>query len=293
MSKLLYYLLLQPLSKLPLPALYVLSDLLRFVLYRMVGFRKKVVFTNLRNAFPELSEAERRRIAGRFYRHFCDLLVESVRMFSMGKEEVLRRCRLVNPELVQEFARQGKSLIIAAGHYSNWELAAVSYGIQSDHTVVGIYKPLANPFFDRVLQASRGRFGMELLPKQNVKPFFAENTGRLTATLFATDQSPTSRNRAYWTRFLNQDTAVLFGAENYARKYGYPLVYGKIRKLRRGYYEMEFETIAAEPEQLPVGEITERHTRVLERLILEAPEYWLWSHKRWKRQREPIDEQQG
>lgn len=286
MSRLLYYVVLMPLSRLPLPVLYLLSDGLCFILHRIAGFRKKVVYTNLRNAFPERSEAERRRIAGRFYRHFCDLLVESIRMFRMSREEVLRRCRLANPELVEEFARQGKSLIIAAGHYGNWELAAVSYGIQSKHTVVGIYKPLANAFFDRALQRSRGRFGMELLPIQQVKPFFAENTGRLTATLFATDQSPSNSRRAHWMEFLNQDTAVLFGAENYARKYDFPLVYGKIRKLRRGYYEMEFVTVEANPVDTAVGEITEKHTRVLEGLILEAPEYWLWSHKRWKRKRE-------
>lgn len=286
MSRLLFYLIIKPLSFLPLRLLYVLSDLLYFALYRLAGFRKQVVFNNLRNSFPEKSEAELKGIASSFYRHFCDLLIESVRMFSMPKEEVLRRCRLANQEAVEQFAQQGRSLIIAAGHYGNWELAAVSYGIQSKHALVGIYKPLANAFFDRVLQRSRGRYGMELLPKQEVKPFFAENAHRLTSTLFATDQSPTSSRRAYWTQFLNQDTAVLFGAENYARKYNYPLVFGKIRKLSRGYYEMEFETLEANPAQTPIGEMTEKHTRVLENLILEAPQYWLWTHKRWKRKRE-------
>ncbi len=286
MSRLLFYLIIKPLSFLPLRLLYYLSDFLYFALYRLAGFRKQVVFNNLRNSFPEKSEAELKGIASSFYRHFCDLLIESVRMFSMPKEEVLRRCRLANQEAVDQLAQQGRSMIIAAGHYGNWELAAVSYGIQSKHTLVGIYKPLANAFFDRVLQRSRGRYGMELLPKQEVKSFFAENAHRLTSTLFATDQSPTSSRRAYWTQFLNQETAVLFGAEIYARKYNYPLVFGKIRKLSRGYYEMEFETLEENPAQTPIGEMTEKHTRVLENLILEAPQYWLWTHKRWKRKRE-------
>lgn len=285
MAKLLYYLLLKPLSLLPLFVLYRLSDLLHLVLYRLVGFRKKVVLNNLRNAFPEKSEPEIKVIARKFYAHFCDLLIESIRMFSMPKEEILRRCTVVNPELIEKFAQQGRSLIIAAGHYNNWELAAVAFGIQENYTVVGIYKPLANAFFDQKLQHSRSRFSMEMIPKKETKSFFANNTHRLTATLFATDQSPANSYQAYWMRFLNQETGILFGAEKYAREYNFPVVFGKIRKPRRGHYEMEFTIVEEEPAQAPHGSITQKHTQLLEALIREAPQYWLWTHKRWKRQR--------
>ncbi len=285
MAPVLYYLILKPLSLLPLSILYRISDLLYLILYRLAGFRKKVVFANLRNAFPDKPEKEIKAIAGKFYAHFCDLLIESVRMFSMPKEEVLRRCSLANMELIEQYAQKGKSLIVAAGHYNNWELAAVSFSIQSPHTIVGIYKPLANAFFDRKLQASRSRFGMELVSKKDIKPFFAGNTHRLTTTLFATDQSPANSFQAYWMRFLNQETGVLFGAEKYAREYNYPVIFGLIRKLRRGYYEMEFVLVEDEPGNSPHGTITQKHTQVLEACILEAPQYWLWTHKRWKKQR--------
>ncbi|MCB0571939.1 MAG: lysophospholipid acyltransferase family protein [Phaeodactylibacter sp.] len=285
MAQLLYYLLLKPISLLPLALSYRLSDLLYLVLYYVVGFRKKVVYTNLRNAFPEKSPQEIRKIARRFYAHFCDLLIESVRMFSISRAEVLRRCRLVNLELVERFASQGRSIIVAAGHYNNWELAAVSFGIQASHTIVGIYKPLANPFFDRKMLQSRSRYGMEMLSKKETKTFFAANTHRLTATLFATDQSPANSHQAYWMRFLNQESGVLFGTEKYAREYNYPVVFGKIRKLRRGYYEMEFSLVEENPAQTPHGLVTQEHTRALEALIHEAPQYWLWTHKRWKKQR--------
>ncbi len=292
MSRILYYLLLKPLSYLPLPTLYVFSDALFVLLYRIAGFRQKVVLTNLTNSFPEKNAAEIRQIAADFYRHLCDVIVEAVRMFSIPKAELLRRCPVTNPEIFEQYATQGKSVLIVAGHYANWELAAVACGLQIPHHTVGIYHPLSNAFMDARLQQSRARFGMELVHKKEVKAFFKANTHRLTATMFGADQSPSNSHKAYWTTFLHQDTAVMYGTEKYAREYDYPVLFGTVNKLRRGYYQMSFHTIHDHPAASPYGAISEGHTRALEDLIRQAPQYWLWTHKRWKRQR-PVTQSKG
>lgn len=290
MSRILYYLLVKPLSLLPLPVLYRLSDLLYVVLYYIAGFRKKVAWTNLRNSFPDKSPAELKRIMRRYYRHMCDLLAESIRMFSMSKEEAIRRCPLINPELLQAHYDAGKSVILVAGHYNNWELAAMAFDVQAPHTTVGVYTPLTDPFFEKKVQESRGKYGMVLLPKQQTATFFEEQKEALNLYLMGADQSPTYAKKVYWMTFLGQETAVAFGTEKYAKQYDYPVVFGHIRKLRRGYYEMWFENVETEPLKAPYGSITEAHTRVLEKDILAAPEYWLWTHKRWKRKRKEGEE---
>ncbi|MCO6476429.1 MAG: hypothetical protein J5I94_07400 [Phaeodactylibacter sp.] len=280
-----YYLFIKPLSLLPLRVSYLLSDLLYFVLYYVLRYRRKVVFTNLRNSFPEKSAEEIEAIARKFYQHFCDLSMEAIHNFSISKEELVARCRLRNPELLEQFYRQGKSIIIASGHYNNWEMAALAFDLQASHQGVGIYKPLRNAFLDGKLRQSRAKYGLELVPKDKTKAFFLENSHRLTAPMLATDQSPSKSINVYWARFLNQDTAVLFGTEKYAREFNYPVVYGHIYKMRRGYYEMVFEIVEDKPSEAPHGAITEKHTKVLEKDIQEAPQYWLWTHKRWKRKR--------
>ena len=282
---LIYYLFIKPLSLLPLRVSFVLSDFLFIILYYVLRYRREVVFTNLRNSFPEKSAREIEDIARKFYRHFCDLSVESIHNFSISRKELVARCKLRNPEVLEKFYAEGKSIIIASGHYNNWELAALAFDLQTSHRGVGIYKPLRNPYLDRKLRQSRGKYGLELVPKDQTKAFFAENGHRLTAPMLATDQSPSKSINVYWTQFLNQDTAVLFGTEKYSKEFGYPVVYGHIYKIRRGYYEMVFEIVEDTPTEAPYGAITEKHTRVLEKDILEAPQYWLWTHKRWKRKR--------
>lgn len=286
MSRILYYVILKPLSYLPLSVLYVLSDGVYVLLYRMFGFRKKVVLTNLRNSFPEKSEAEIQEIAAKFYQHLCDIIIEAVRMFSMPKAELLRRCPVTNPELLDQYAAQGKGVIIVAGHYNNWELAAVACGLQIAHDTMGIYHPLSDDFMDKKLLQSRGRFGMDLVHKKSVKKYYEDNKHRLVASMYGADQSPSNAKKAYWMRFLNQDTAVPYGAEKYAKEYNLPVLYGAVSKLRRGYYEMTFQTLEDTPSESPYGRISELHTKALETQILEAPEYWLWTHRRWKKKRE-------
>jgi KDO2-lipid IV(A) lauroyltransferase len=280
-----YYLFLKPLSLLPLPVLYVLSDLIYVLVYHLLGYRKKVVWQNLKNAFPDHSDAELKKIMAGFYSHFCDLVMETLRMFSMGADEARKRCPVTNPELLEALYKKGRSIIVVAGHYNNWEMAALSVGLQTSFRPAGIYHPFKNKFMDGKFISSRGQFGMKLVPKHETKAYFQSTLDKMDAVLFGADQSPHNVRKAYWTWFLHQETAVMFGAEKYAVEYDYPVVFGHVRKLRRGYYEMEFELITDQPKTLPFGEISERHTRILEKDIQKAPQYWLWTHRRWKRVR--------
>ena len=286
MGPILYYLFIKPLSLLPLPVLHGVSTFLYFPVYYLFGIRKKVVYRNLNNSFPDKPAEEIEEIAKKFYRHFCDIIIESLKLFSISKEELVNRCKFVNPELLNDYYDKGQSILICAGHYNNWEMFAKSCNLQMKHQAVGIYTPLNNAFFEKKFAESRGIHGVVLLPKREVKDYFTATKDLIKAVIFGTDQSPSGRTkRAYWTTFLNQETAVVFGTEKYAREYNYPVIYASVSKSKRGYYEISFETIIENPADTEHGEITEKHTRILERQIIDQPEYYLWTHKRWKRKR--------
>ena len=285
MAPLLYYLLLKPLSLLPLSWLHRLSDGLYVLLYHGLGYRRSVVRSNLARSFPQKSSAARQQLERQFYRHLCDVMVETVKAFSISEEALLRRSKLRNPELLRPYFEQGRSLMVAAGHYNNWEIAAVATPLQIPHEMFGAYMPLKSSFFDRLIRETRGRFGLGLIPIQQLKGWFSDCDGPPRAMLFATDQCPRHVHKAYWTTSLQQETAVMMGTEKYAQQHDLPVVFGRVYKVRRGYYEFEFEVITDQPRATEPGAITEAHTRLLEQEILAAPQYWLWTHKRWKRQR--------
>lgn len=285
-SAIVYYLIITPLSLLPFWVLYHLSDSLYYVIFYLIRFRKNVVLGNLTNSFPDKNQAEIKQIAKKFYRHFCDLIMESVKLFTISKEELLARSKHANPEMLNKFYEQGKSIIIVAGHYNNWEMWAQSCNLQMKHQAVGIYTPLSNRFFNKKFAESRGRYDVVLLPKDDVKSFFRDKKDLIKAVVFGTDQSPSPHTKkVYWLNFMNQDTAVMFGSEKYAKEYNYPVIFAAIDKVKRGFYTITFELLEDNPTSSDYGEITERHTRRLEQQILQRPEYYLWTHRRWKRKR--------
>jgi KDO2-lipid IV(A) lauroyltransferase len=291
LTAIVYYLIILPISWLPFRVLYRLSDGLYYLMYYLIRFRKKVVFRNLTNSFPDKNRAEIEQLAKKFYRHFCDLIFESVKLFSISSEEVIKRSRHVNPELPDAFFDKGRSIIIVCGHYNNWEMWAQACNPQMKHQAVGIYTPLSNKFFNKQFARSRGRNGVVLVAKDDVKHFFTAGKDESIAVIFGADQSPSPHTkRVYWTSFLNQDTAVMFGTEKYAREYNYPVIFAAINKVKRGYYTVRFELLEEHPAATAYGEITERHTRRLEQQILEQPEYYLWTHRRWKRKRSDYPE---
>ncbi len=285
LSYLLYYLVIMPISLLPFRVLYILSDGLFLLFYYIVGYRKKVVMKNIKNSFPEKTTLEQNEICRMFYKHFCDLIVESLKIFTISNKDVNKRMVFKNPEFIQRYFENKQSIIMAGGHLNNWELFAVAIDEAIGHQAIGIYQPLTNQFFDKKMRDTRSKYGLRMISTKSVKKVLDEEKDKITAMIFASDQSPSNPNNCYWTKFLNQDTGVLFGVEKYAKEYNYPVVYGRINKEKRGYYSYEFFEVCDNPSKTSYGEITEKFTSMLEKDIIESPAFWLWSHKRWKHAR--------
>lgn len=292
-TKISFYLFVKPISYLPFGVLYVISDFLYLLMYKIIGYRKKVVWANISNSFPNKTEAERKLLMDKFFHHFFDLIVESIKLFSISNEEILRRCVFLNPELINETYKEGKSVVLVGGHFNNWEILAVAIDQQMKHRAVGIYMPLSNAFYDQIVRESRSKYGLQMIPVKEVATFFAKESKNLTATIFGADQSPTNTKKVFWTTFLHQETAVAAGAERYAIEYNYPVYFGKIGKVKRGFYTFEVVKITDHPQETKPGEITLAHVAILEDQIVNQPEYWLWSHRRWKRKRKPEEKMIG
>ncbi|REJ80859.1 MAG: lipid A biosynthesis acyltransferase [Bacteroidetes bacterium] len=281
-SIILYYLVIMPVSMLPFRLMYLLSDFTFFILFYITPYRKKVVMSNLRNSFPEKTEAELKVIMKRFYRHFCDLIFESLKTFTASQNDLLKRVTLENTSLLEEFYKKNKSLILATGHYGNWEWPAITLPYHSSHLATGIYQRLSNQFFDQKLRKTRAKFGMKLMSTREVADFFEAHRNDLCTYGFINDQSPSDPKRGHWMKFLNQDTCVFTGVEKYAQKYDYPVLYGRIVKLKRGHYKLSYELVSDEPRTASPNEITEKCARINEELIRQDPAFWLWTHRRWK-----------
>ncbi len=276
-------------SLLPFPLLYLFSDFIYFLLYHVFGYRKKVVYTNLRNSFPDKSEAEIKSIQKKFYSYLCDLTLETFKTLTISKAEANKRCYM-SPESVEvfnRFYRENKSVIIVMGHFGNWEWAGNTFSLNCKHQLYVIYHPLTNKYFDGLIYRMRTRFGTKLIPMRETYKDMVKHKDELNATAFIADQTPSPDN-AYWTRFLNQDTPVFRGTEMIARKVNYPVIYASVKRVRRGYYELAVETLFEDPRATKDGEISEAHTRKLEQEIMAQPEIWLWSHKRWKHKRKTV-----
>jgi len=286
MSAIIYYISLPFIllvSILPFPVLYLISDLLFPVNYHLIRYRKKVVLENLRNSFPMKEEKEIRAIARKFYSHFNDILIETLKLLSIRPEKLSRRIRYTNPELLREIHASGKSVIGVSAHFNNWEwTVGLSYSSPL-HPLV-IYKPLHNPYFDRLLKKVRERHGSEMIPMQEtLRRLLADKRdNNLTLNGFIGDQSTIWEETQYWTEFLNQLTPVHLGAEKMAMKTGHPVVYFHMKKIKRGYYEIELIPVSMDSGGTKEHEITEKHIRLLERIIRETPHQWLWTHRRWK-----------
>lgn len=283
-SKFLFYLVILPISKLPYFFLYRLSDVIYFLMYHIIGYRKKVVMGNLKNSFPEKEEKELKIIAKKFYKHFVDLIIESLKNFSISEENAFSRMIHINPEVLDQYYNNKQSVIFAGGHYANWELWGVSSG-QLKHDIYGIYKKLSNEFFDKKMIETRGKFGLFLLSTKDVKKRLDELKGDVVATVYGFDQSPGNSKRAYWLDFMNQDTPCNFGVELYSKKYNHPVVYVHLKKLKRGYYSATYDIIFDKPQETEYGEITTKINSILEKDIREEPYLWLWTHRRWKHKR--------
>lgn len=275
------------LSLLPLRIHYVLSDVLYLIVYRLAGYRTKVVRSNLASSFPEKSATELHEIEKGFYHWFCDYIVETVKMFSMSAKEMRRRMQFEGLEQIEEELKKGHSVTVYLGHYCNWEwVSSLPLNISSKGTAAQLYHPIENKAVDRLFLYSRERFGAHSLEMKEAFGILRnwQKEGRLSVTGYISDQVPGYSSMHYWPQFLNHETPTYTGAERIARLLDAPPFYFDIYRPRRGYYVVKVVRMCDNLKEAPKFSITERYYRLLEKSIQRNPEYWLWSHNRWKRQ---------
>ena len=269
----------------PFWLLYLQSGIVFFLMYHVFGYRKKVVWNNLKKSFPEKSESELKKITKGFYKNLSDITVESIKGLSMSKKTLLKRYKVLNPEILDKYYNQNKSVIAVASHYANWEWGVLCLSLQFKHKSVGLYKPLSNKYIDNSMKKSRAAWGMNLLSIYETSKYIEIKNTEPSIYYMISDQSPSNVEKAYWINFLNQDTACLHGVENYAKKFDLPVVYGHVNRVKRGYYEISISLVESNPKETAEGEITKAYMKILEDYILNKPENWLWSHNRWKGKR--------
>jgi KDO2-lipid IV(A) lauroyltransferase len=271
---------------LPLRILYFVSDLFFLVLYYFPSYRRDVVAMNLKNSFPEKSPAELKSIAKKFYRHLADIFVETLYVTHMSLDEQRKRFTYTNLEIMDKLREEKRDVIAVLGHYNNWEWPTLLPFYLKFKTII-IYRPLQNEYFDRYIRKQRSKNGIVLTPTSMViRELLTNRKNNInTVSVFLTDQTPAVTEIRYWTTFLNQDTAVYTGAEKIASRYDMAVVFFNVQKIKRGFYNLRIELLLDHTAHLSENEITEAHIKRLEEIIRDKPEYWLWSHRRWKHKR--------
>ena len=275
------------LAWLPFGALYAVSDFMFVVVYYVLKYRRVVTETNLRNSFPEKTEAEIQKISRAYYSYMCDLMLETFKTLTISKKTALKRLRFHDKTLLEKLYAEHKSIILVLGHFGNWEWGGSSMSLDTDYQLYVIYHPLSNKKFDKLIYDMRSRFGTRLIPMKNTLRDMVKYKDEVNATAFIADQTPSAKN-AFWIPFLNQDTPFFEGPEKVARIMDYPVVFINIKRIKRGYYEMYTELLCEKPKETAEGEILTRFAKRLEEEIIRQPEIWLWSHRRWKHKRTEI-----
>ena len=279
---LLYFGLVLPLSYLPLRILYLIADLIYFLLCTILPYRKKVIEHNLKLAFPTKSNEERKQIQKDFYRYFADLLVESIKNLTISEKELAARFQVANPEMIAQINALNKPILLVAGHYNNWEWLINSQALWFKQNNFGIGMPLSHPFWNYKLTQRRERFGLSVVNANNYQSAF-KNKNPLVLVL--ADQAPSSPNNCLWLPFLGQESAVIFGPEYMANLYDCAVIFTNITNYKRGYYNITLEVLVEKTKELPYQALTRLHLQKLEAQIRQNPARWLWSHKRWKHQK--------
>lgn len=269
------------LSLLPMPVLYLFSDLVYGLLYHVAGYRKGVVLHNLAIAFPEKTEAERRKIARQFYRNLTDTFIETIKLITAG-EGFIRRRYTGDYGPLNALEKKGKRCQVHLGHNFNWEYANLGTPLYSPYLFLAIYMPINNKPVDRLFRKIRSRTGAVLVPATRMSTAFAPYRNLTYLMALVADQNPGIPSRAYWVNFFGRPTPFVKGPEKGARTNDAAVLFANLTKRKRGFYEVHFELATEDPRSLPEGELTKRYIRYLENVIRSHPEMWLWSHRRWK-----------
>jgi len=281
----LFYVFVWTFTLLPLKVLYLFSDIFYLLIYYVLPYRKKLVRKNLTEAFPSKSVKEIEAIEKQYYRFFCDLFFETLSVMHMSENELMRRMHYSNIDVILEEYKKGNSVFLMTAHYGNWEWGiSLSSFFPADKPLYSIYQKLSNKKFDAFMYNLRKTFKGEMLERNDLLRKIVQLKSENKPAMFGmiSDQAPAYKSIHYWTNFLNHDTATVSGTEQLAKKFDYPVYFAKVNRIKRGYYNCEFISLAQSPKQAPENEITERYMRLLEANIESAPEYWLWSHNRWK-----------
>ncbi|WP_127845682.1 lysophospholipid acyltransferase family protein [Psychroflexus aestuariivivens] len=270
-------------SILPFRVLYFLSDCFFILIYRIFAYRKKVVLDNLNLAFPEKTKKEKAIIARDFYKHFCDIIFESFKSLTISEEEIKKRFVPVNIEEIQKIENEGNSVIIMMAHYANWEWIFIMQRYVKSRGY-GVYKRLRNKYFDKLVKKIRAKYNTDLITTKETIPILLQGKAKNETSIsgFISDQSPKINKAFHWQKFMGIEVPVHTGAEMLAKKLNTSVVFCSVSKIKRGHYEARFKTIAKNPRQFADYEITDHFLKLVERQIKSAPEYYLWTHKRWK-----------
>lgn len=285
--QLLAYILIYPIlwfvSILPFRLLYAVSDLLYILMYHVFRYRKQTVKDNLRLVFPEKSDLEIKIITKKFFHHFCDMILESIKSMNISLKSMKARYTFKNLDIIKDFEKQNKSIVLMCAHYGSWEWIFILQTYTS-HRGYGIYKRLQNKYFDRLIKSIRARYNSYLITTKETFSVLeeAKKNGILSMNGFASDQSPKKNKAHHWNEFMGIKVPVHTGAEMLAKKLDMPVVFFAVERKKRGYYEATFQTLAETPADFKDYEITDKFLKLVEKQIHEAPEYYLWTHKRWK-----------
>jgi len=275
-------------SYLPSGVLYKIAEVIALFLEHVLHYREKVVWENLRKSFPEKSEQELKKIASQSYRHLGYRIVETIKCFTITAAEVQKRVHIQNPEMISDCYKAGRHVTLLVGHIASWEYGGYKASLFYPYKTMAVVSLVRNPYFNRLIQKSRGKFGMHLIMNSESKEVFTRPLTELTMNILISDQSPSNLKTACWVNFLNQDSAFFTGGERFARQHNTVVIYPKIVQTKPGYYTTELIKIADNPNELPEHEVTKRYVRILEQHLREHPADWLWSHKRWKHKRAQV-----
>ena len=273
-------------SILPFRVFYWLSDVMYFLVYYIIGYRKKVVRENLAMALPHLNDEERLLIEKKSYQHLCDMFLEMTKTLTISPEEMSKRFVITNIDVIKEYEKKGKSIMLIASHYASWEWL-ITLNQKLSFRGVAVYKKLANKYFDKLVRDIRSKYNTELVPTMKTIPLISNNkkNGILCVYGLASDQSPKADRIFHWKSFMGIEVPVHTGPEMLAKKYDMTVVFAKVKKVKRGYYELTIIPISDNPKSVPNFGITDTYIKEVEKQIYEAPEYYFWTHKRWKHKR--------
>jgi KDO2-lipid IV(A) lauroyltransferase len=269
----------------PFWAIYLISDFLYYVLYYLVKYRRKIVRNNLDIAYPNMPLKEKISLEKKFYRHLADIFMEGIKAINLSDKETIRRYKITTPEAPNIPFGKGSASLFVGSHQNNWEYGALGCGLQIEPIAMVFYKPIKNPLINDYIRNSRKNKGTIMAPINETSDYFEKYLAEHPMYIMISDQSPSNVRECHWIEFFGKETAVLHGPAKYAQKYNLPIYLIKTEKLKRGFYLVSAKLLIEKPLEYKPEEISRIFTNAIEKQIREAPEFWLWSHKRWKREK--------